>query len=61
MTDEIPDDNALGYLPIISAKGERPVRYATEYEWIKYGEVEITRMEVSPASGQLTKSAQAVC
>lgn len=47
MTDEIPDDNALGYLPIISPKGERPIRYATEYEWIKYRDVEITRMEVS--------------
>jgi hypothetical protein len=47
VTDEIPDDNALGYLPVISAKDERPLRFAEEYSWIKYGEVEQTRMEVS--------------
>jgi hypothetical protein len=47
VTSEIPDDNALGYLPIVSAKDERPIRFAEEYSWITYGEVEQTRMEVS--------------
>ncbi|CED83432.1 Long-chain acyl-CoA synthetases (AMP-forming) [Phaffia rhodozyma] len=49
VTDEIPFDNGLGYIPITSPRGQLPVTYADKLEWISYGEVEKARMEVGSA------------
>ena len=56
VTDEIPNDPALAYLPTISPPGVKPALYADSYQTITYGELEQARMEVGSALMHLYRS-----
>lgn len=56
MTDEIPNEPALAYLPTVSPPGVKPALYADSYQTITYGELEQARMEVGSALMHLYRS-----